>query len=289
MGAFFLVKDLLPWVTKSLPFLCAFWLYTKAMKVQGRDCTLTIAKDGELIPLPYSEETVRQASKGYALPGCIGIRNREKIVETGKCITGCVVTRLEYNNILALFLLLFYSIEKFDILVDRVCEKLIYKNVSVKEFELRGENGESLYFRLDVKDSDDSYIDDWPVVMPALPWGECRTFYYDGHSVIADLKTLPLVYRFELTGKFTEKAKYQITLYFPLSTVHYPTQNKIEKLTITLDQRLGIWLDLYDLKPLDDMADINCADTVLCFQKFEVTGIVVFNIRNAEQNTQVVL
>ena len=259
------------------------------MKVQGRDCTLTIAKDGEYYPLPYSEETVRTASKGYALPGVIGLRNREKIVETGKCICGCVVTRLEYNNILALFLLLFYSNEKFDILVDRVCTKLIYKNLSIKEFELRGENGEHLYFRLDIKDNNDSFVDDWPIALPALPWSECRTFYYDGHSIIADLKTLPLVYRFELTGKFTEKTKYQITLYFPLSTEHYPTQNKIEKLTLTLDQRLGIWLDLYDLKPLDDMADINCADTVLCFQKFEVTGAVVFNIRNQNENKTVVL
>ena len=99
------------------------------MMIQGKSCTLTVAKDGEYYPLPYSEETVRQASKGYALPGCIGIRNREKLVETGKSITGCVVTRLEYNNILALFLLLFYSDDKFDILVDRVCEKLIYKNM----------------------------------------------------------------------------------------------------------------------------------------------------------------
>ena len=259
------------------------------MKVQGRDCTLTIAKDGEYYPLPYSEETVRTASKGYALPGVIGLRSREKLVENGKAITGCVVTRLEYNNILALFLLLFYSNDKFDILVDRVCEKLIYKNVSVKDFELRAENNEPLYFRLDVKDNDDSFTTGWDITTPYLPWSECRTFYYDGHSVIADLKKLPFVYRFELTGKFTEKAKYQITLYFPLSTEHYPTQNKIEKLSITLDQRLGIWLDLYDLKPLDDMADINCADIVLCYQKFEVTGIVVFNIRNSEQNTQVVL
>ena len=78
-------------------------------KVQGRDCILTVAKDSEYYPLPYSEETVRTASKGYALPGVISLRNREQVVETGKCITGYVVTRLEYNNILALFLLLFYS------------------------------------------------------------------------------------------------------------------------------------------------------------------------------------
>lgn len=259
------------------------------MMIQGKSCTLTVAKDGYYYPLPYSEETVRLASKGYALPGCIGGRNREKTVETSKSITGCVVTRLEYNNILALFLLLFYYEEKFDILVDRVCEKLIYKNISVKEFELRGENDEPLYFRLDVKDNDDSYVTGWDIATPSLPWTECRTFYYDGHTVIADSKTLPLVYRFELTGKFSEKAKYQITLYFPLNTEHYPTQNEIEKLTIQLDARTGIWLDLFNLKPLDDMADINCADTVLCYQKFEICGGVVFNIRNQNENKTVVL
>ena len=118
------------------------------MMIQGKSCTLTVAKDGEYYPLPYSEETVRTASKGYALPGCIGRRNREKVVETGKTITGCVVTRLEYNNILALFLLLFYSDSKFDILVDRVCNKLIYKNVSVKEFELKLENTKSIDSRI---------------------------------------------------------------------------------------------------------------------------------------------
>ena len=107
--------------------------------------------------------------------------------------SGCVVTRLEYNNILALFLLLFYSDDKFDILVDRVCEKLIYKNVTVKEFELRAENNEPLYFRFDVKENDDSYVTSWDITTPSLPWNQCRTFYYDGHSVIADLKTLPIV------------------------------------------------------------------------------------------------
>ena len=143
------------------------------MMIQGKSCTLTVAKDGYYYPLPYSEETVRQASKGYALPGVIGIRNREKLVETGKAITGCVVTRLEYNNILALFLLLFYSDDKFDILVDRVCEKLIYKNVSVKEFEIRAENKEAFYFRFDVKENEDSYVTGWDITTPSLTWNQC--------------------------------------------------------------------------------------------------------------------
>jgi hypothetical protein len=259
------------------------------MKVQGRDCTLTLLKDNEYYPLPYSEETVRQASKGYALPGSIGIRNREKRVITGRSIQGCVVTRLEEATVLALFLLLFYREEKFDLLADRVAYKIIYKNLGIKEFELRGENKAPLYLRLDVEENIDSYTTDWDITTPSLKWIPARTFYFDGHSVIADLKTLPLVYRFELTGKYTEKAKYNITLHFPFTDEYFPTQEMIEKLTIPLDAKSGVSLDLYDLKPLDDMADINCADTVLCFQKFEVCGIVVFNIRNENQNITVVL
>ena len=54
------------------------------MKVQGRDCTLTVAKDGYYYPLPYSKETVRTASKGYALSGVIYERYREINGVTGK-------------------------------------------------------------------------------------------------------------------------------------------------------------------------------------------------------------
>lgn len=259
------------------------------MKVQGRDCTLTVAKDNEYYPLPYSEETVRQTSKGYVLPGCIGTRNREKLVETGKIITGCVVTRLEKNNVLALFLLLFYYQQKFDLWADRICEKIIYKNLSVKAFELRADNKGPVYLKIDVRDNEDSFCDSWPANVPSFKWEQSRTFYFDGLNVTADLKMLPLVYRFELTGHYDEKSKYQITLYFPLSDKHYPKQNPIEKLTLTLDLKYGVSIDIYDLKPLDDMVDINCADTVLCYQKYNVTGIVVLNIRNSEENIQVVL
>ena len=197
------------------------------MNIQGKDCTLTVAKDCELIPLPYSEETIRLASKGYVFPGVIGERNREKQVITGETIQGCFVTRLEYLNVLPLFLLLFKPDDKFDIYTDRVCEKTIYKYLTVKEFELRAENKEAFHLKIEVDSNDDSFVTQWPVTIPELKWEQKRTYTFDGHNVIADLKTLPLIYRFELTGSFTEKSKYQIKLYFPLSKEHYPQQKKI--------------------------------------------------------------
>ena len=259
------------------------------MRIQGRYCTLTVARDGELTPLPYSEETVRLTSKGYVIPECIGQRNREKTVITKKEIEGCFITRLDYSVIQCLFLLFFFDEQTFDLYADRGFEKIIYKNVNLSGFELRGENKEALKLRVDVKSSDNSFTDNWALNVPDLSWLPQKTFFFDGHNVIADLITLPLVYRFELTAKYSGTTKLNLKLYFPLSTEHYPLSSKIEKLTIWIDMKEGIWLDLYDLVPLTDLCDINCADTVLCYQIFNVTGIMVLNIRNAEQNFQIVI
>ena len=153
------------------------------MNIQGKDCTLTVAKDGELIPLPYSEETIRLASKGYVLPGVIGERNREKHVVTGETIQGCFVTRLEYLNVLNLFLLLFKPDDKFDIYTDRVCEKSIYKNLTVKQFELRAENKEAFHLKIEVDSNDDSFATEWPVTIPELKWEQKRTYTFGGHDL----------------------------------------------------------------------------------------------------------
>ena len=138
------------------------------MMIQGKSCTLTVAKDDYYYPLPYSEETIRQASKGYALPGVIGERNREKLVITGKTIQGCFITRLEYHNVLALFLLLFSPDDKFNVLTDRKAAKLIYKNLSIEKFELRADNDKPFYLRIDVKETDDSFVTDWDITTPSL-------------------------------------------------------------------------------------------------------------------------
>ena len=46
---------------------------------------------------------------------------------------------------------------EFDLLGDRVTYKVIYKNLGIEEFELRGENKSPLYLRLDIERNADSY------------------------------------------------------------------------------------------------------------------------------------
>ena len=176
----------------------------------------------------------------------------------------------------------------FDLYADRDFEKVIYKQILIKGFELRGDNGEAFKLRFDLT-GDDAWTESWPVVTPSLSWERRRTYFFNGHAVTADLKILPLIYRFELTGEYAETSSYKIKLYFPLSDEHYPAKAKIEKLTLVMDQRDGVSLDLYDLEPEGEMVDINCADTVLCNQSFRITGPLVFNVRNEKEMLQIVL
>lgn len=272
------------------------------MRILGKQCTLTVAKDDEYFPLPYSEETVRETSKGYVLPGVIGKRNREKFIRIGSIIEGCFVTFLDYSCCLALFLLFFYENECFDIYADRVFERTIYKNVCLKGFELRAKNGEAFKLRVDIGSTDNSYTTGWPVNIPALKHVKTKDFTnfagsslsqfyrYDGHRItINDGKTIPLVYRIELVGKYGERTEFSISLYFPLSTEFFPEKKVIEKLTIPVNIKDGICIDLYDLEVENGLTDINCADTVLSMQKFKINGCVVFRIRNENEYFEIVL
>ena len=116
-------------------------------------------------------------------------------------------------------------------------------------------------------------------------------FYrYDGHRItINDGKTIPLVYRIELVGKYGERTEFSISLYFPLSTEFFPEKKVIEKLTIPVNIKDGICIDLYDLEVENGLTDINCADTVLIMQKFKINGCVVFRIRNENEYFEIVL
>ena len=103
------------------------------------------------------------------------------------------------------------------------------------------------------------------------------------------MKTLPLIYRFELTGSFTEKSKYQIKLYFPLSKEHYPQQKKIDKLQIQIDNSNGITIEFTDLQPVGNLTDVYCANTILCYQEFNILSEIILSIKNKMENLIVML
>ena len=268
------------------------------MKVQGRDCTLTVAKDDEYYPLPYSEETVRLTSKGFSLPGVIGCRNKDKFIETGKILTGCFTTKLMYSNILFLFLRLFNFNDSFDIFANRICEKIIYRNAYLKEFNLTGRNDFGFELTMNVRSEDDFYTEGWQANTPNFKAkdgfdesNDYKPYIYicDGHNLILDGKKLPLVTQFTIEGKYTEKVNYEILLCFPVDTEVNPDNRKFEKLTIPINRRDGIWLDVYDLNPLFGQFHMEDPGAIRGVWKFNVQGPIVLNIKNKKEYYEVLI
>lgn len=74
-----------------------------------------------------------------------------------------------------LFLLFFYDNESFDLYADRGFEKIIYRNMNFQAFELRGINGEAFKLRVDIKSSEESFTENWPMNVPDLSWQKQNT------------------------------------------------------------------------------------------------------------------
>lgn len=259
------------------------------MNIKGKDCTLAVAKENDLFIIPYCEETLRQTSKGYSLPCVLNSRAKEKYVEVKKEITGCFVSFVSNENIAYLFSLISKVDECFDIYTDRIFGKSVYKNLKVKGFELRAFNGEPFKLKIDVKENSDSYVTAWPWNMPDLTYFSQQFYCFNGNKVFVNGMVVPLVYRFELSATCDEQFRYLLTLYFPLSTEFYPETKEIDELKIVINDTNFYILKLNSLKPVDDLCEINCADTVLCFQKFKVLGDIVFTIRNKRQFLEIKL
>nr|MCR5765736.1 hypothetical protein [Treponema sp.] len=252
-------------------------------------CTLTVAKDNNLYPLPYSEETVRQTSKGYSLPCVLFKRQKEKYIETEKEVNGCFITLLTALNIAFLFKLINKLEDTFDIYTDRICETTLYKNLTIRSFELRAYNCKCYFLKIELKHGNETYVTSWPVAMPLLKPVKARLYYFDGHKVFCNNKNIPLIYHFELTCAIEENYKYVLTLYFPLNTIFYPVNSRIEKLSLPIDETDNANLVINDLQPLSDLCDINSTDTVLVFQKYAVLGSIDFTIRNKKQFLEIKL
>ena len=258
------------------------------MMILGKDCTLTASKENDYVTLPVTQETIRIESKGFALPCVIGRRNREVNIQSGSAILGCFVSRLEYSNIYFLFSLV-SSGDVFDLFISHVVSKLVYRNLGVKSFELRAECNEPFYFRIDVQDCDNSFVDSWGIGVPDFKWAAVPTYFFDGHNVVFDFVKQPLIYRFEILGDFTESRKFFVVLYFALSDRQNCCLTSIKSVQIPVCVNDGVFIELNDLVPVDNLIDVNCASEILIHQKFMINGDFSLVIRNENEFKVVVL
>lgn len=269
------------------------------MKVNGNEMAITLRRGANLTALPFCNETLRQVNDFYTLPSTVDKKKPAVYIRNKSQIEGCFVSRLSFENISELFEILSNHIqdddsELFDLLVNRKTEKDAYRNLRALSFELRGNNGAAFYLRVNVTETRKSFIDVWEYSIPDIRFNpDEKTFLFDGHNILyvknGKAFTIPLVYRFELSGRLEDTKTYKLNIYFPFTDEFFPKNITIERFVIPVSVASGIYLELNDLKPLSDETNADCADAVLCKQGFNVTGIIKLIIKTRTQYREIEL
>ena len=254
----------------------------------GRDCTLTILQDNTYTAVPFSSETLRVVPLRFTDNDTL-LKTQQKVHTYGYEISGCFVSLLTYEETIPL-LKLIAERKTFDILIKRGSSKLIYKNVKVKAFELRGRIDDSVYLKIDVQSTNESYIDTWNIQTFDIPWIQkivMRLRHENWHSDNVDLSG---VYAFSFTGDYSGNYFYTLTLHSPLFS-HKPIINDslepISHACLEIEKILAI--DFNELIPMNTMFDTRVADELLVVPSFIVKNAIIFTFQTERDFYQVAL
>ncbi|MDY5810723.1 MAG: hypothetical protein SPJ89_01970 [Treponema sp.] len=257
-------------------------------RIYGRKCSLSLILDGGTsVSIPYCEETVREAVNGYFLPPALTNKTKSKFVVSGTRITGCFITRLDADCVLPLFNVISFPKKRFGLFQDHINTRKQYENVYCTNYSLYAENGKAFYLKCEVEGDRQSKV--FYTENNHSEWSKKDTFLFDGKTVIINEKEAPLIYRIELKGSLKSNGGYELKIYSPLSTEFIPNLSNLEKISILLDYKQDVYIELHQLIPSHDLCDINCADTILAMRRFFISGKICVKFRNEDGMKELVL
>lgn len=251
------------------------------MVVYGTDCTITIFRNNEYTPIPYTFETLREKADIQPLDPLLGEAEPVKTVPVGTggfIVLGCIRTRICLNSLktLAEIILNGYRIP-FDLYKNRIAEKLIYRNIHLISFKIRGERDEPVYMTFDIEGRE---VAEWEHTTENLPWVENPTFHFEDGSLAFENEIVKSVYRFSLERQYMDAIVTTLTIYYPLQTEdHINSESGFTLASITLGDTFRISLE--DLRETEFQGESDSDGEVLVFKQFMVAGSMVFEIRNA--------
>ena len=183
---------------------------------RGKTSTLTLLQDSVYTAIPFTHESLRLERLDYSLSDTL-VARRQVRHTVGKTIAGCFVSLLTSDCVVPLFNLL-TNRKSFDIIVKRGKNTIVYRNLSVKSFELRGRLDEHIYLRIDVLASRNGYVTGARADVPLLDWEQQSVWHLRRGNWDSDLcrQETGYVYNFCLTGDFTGNSFFELDLSFPL-------------------------------------------------------------------------
>lgn len=251
------------------------------MVVYGTDCTITIFRNNENTPIPYTFETLREKADIQPLDPLLGEAEPVKTVPVGTgglIVLGCIATRICLNSLKTLAELMVYGYRTpFDLYKNRISEKLIYRNIHLISFTIRAERDEPVYVTFDIEGRE---VAEWEHTTENLPWVENPTFHFEDRNLAFENEQTESVYRFTLERQYKDAIVTTLTIYYPLKTDdHINSESGFTLATITIGDKFRISLE--DLRETEFQGESDSDGEVLVFKQFMVAGSMVFEIRNA--------
>lgn len=250
------------------------------MFIFGSECTITLIQTATLTPLPYTLETLREEPQETVLDPLIGYILPLTTIPnpiTALKILGCIVTRVSDEIIEPLAILLVTGPRNpFDLIINRIAEQRIYKNLKLLGYQIRANRDEPLYLRIDIEGTEAT---DWDHTTPDLPWEQKETLEYKEGDICIDGAALPGIHRFSLTKTYRETEANYLQLHYALDTEH-PLNNRLEvnTLTLTFGNRLRFTCTNLTCRSFDAKTD-NAAE-ILIVRRFRVDGTVIIETCN---------
>lgn len=252
------------------------------MYIFGSECTLTLVRNAELTPIPYTLETIREEKEETPLDPLVGYILPLVHVPCGTGdpkILGCTVTRVCNTSLIPLSALLVNGhTQPFMLYLNRIVEKRIYRNLLLTGWEARADRDEAAYIRLDMEGREAA---EWDYKTPDVPWEQNTTLHFHDGDIVLDGNASNNIYRFSLTRLYNGAISTLLQIHYPLKDGD--TLNNIRQFTtgtLTLGNKLRFTVS--DLILLSFHANTDNAEEILVVRRFRVDGACVIEVCNDE-------
>ncbi len=254
--------------------------------VHGKDTGMTLLRGGTYTALPYTAETLRVINRRVPLAETVGRKKRAVFQETGKTVTGCFVTLITMSDIRELLSLITSPEESFDILMNRGYDKIIYRNLTIKSFELRGGNDENVKLKIKIKETEDSYTELFSPATPDLEWQREKTMSYMDYDFTAENCSEALgIYLFSFCGNYEEAASYTLQVNGPVTFDTKLTESEpLDELNLlclimTEEDTVALRIRFTDLCPASDIGGSDAYGEQLIQRLFNIDGTISIEVR----------
>ena len=249
--------------------------------VHGKDTSMTLLRNGTYTVLPYTTDTLRSENRRVPLSETVGRKKRAVFQETGNTITGCFVTLITMSNMRELLALITSPEEPFDILMNRDYEKIIYRNLTIKSFELRSHDDDNVKLKIEIKESTDSYTEAFSPVTPDLFWEREKTLNYMDYDFTSGNYGDELgIYKFAFCGDFEKAATYTLQIHGPITADSMIAGNgNIDQLNLlclimTEEDTVSLKIRFEDLCPVSSADGSDTYGEQLMYRLYQIDGII---------------